>query len=204
MSTLPREHEVPRPLEFREREESLRILGFWFFLASDVILFACLFTVWAVYRGRTAGFFTPQQLFQLGPVLIETLLLLTSSFTCGLMTFFMRRDNARATRFWLLVTALLGMAFVGMEISEFAADGALGATWAHSAFLSSFFALVGTHGSHVTFGIIWALVLLVGITKRGFSPSSARKLYTFSLYWHFLDIVWIFIFTAVYLMGKLG
>lgn len=193
-----------RPLEFQSREASLRILGFWFFLASDVLLFACLFAVWTVYRDRTAGGPGPHQLFALGPVLVETLLLLTSSFTCGLMTHCMRHGRLRALLAWLLVTAALGIGFVSMEVAEFRGDAAAGATWHVSAFLSSFFALVGTHGAHVSFGILWALALAVQLARRGLGQATARKLYTFSLYWHFLDIVWIFIFTAVYLTGHAG
>lgn len=193
-----------RPLEFQSREDGLKIMGFWFFLASDVILFACLFTVWTVYRGRPAAGPTPRQLFQLGPVLVETLLLLTSSFTCGLMTYCMRHARTRALIGWLLVTAAMGIGFVSMEVAEFRGDAAIGATWHVSAFLSSFFALVGTHGGHVSFGILWALALAVQVARRGLDRVTARKLYTFSLYWHFLDIVWIFIFTAVYLTGKVG
>ncbi len=191
------------PLEFQDPRESLGILGFWFFLASDVVLFSCLFAVYAVYHGRVAAGPTPFQVFDLGPVLTETLLLLTSSFTCGLAIFMMRRGSTRGLSVWLLVTLLLGMAFVGMEVHEFAGDILRFGTWHKSAFLSSFFTLVGTHGGHVSFGVLWAAALVVRLWRQGLTPGTARRVYTFSLYWHFLDIIWIFIFTAVYLSGKI-
>lgn len=192
-----------RPLEFSDRHESLKILGFWFFLASDLVLFACLFAVYAVYQGRVAGGPTPAQLFRFPPVLVETLLLLTSSFTCGLATYSMRKNHRKGVVVSLLVTVALGVGFVGLEIAEFLSDALRGATWHHSAFLSAFFALVGTHGGHVSFGIIWAVVLVIQVMTRGLTSLTTRRLYTFSLYWHFLDIVWVFIFTSVYLSGTL-
>lgn len=191
------------PLEFQESHETLSILGFWLFLASDVVLFSCLFAVYAVYQGRVAAGPTPLQVFHLGPVLVETVLLLTSSFTCGLGIFMMRRGRTRQLIFWLAVTLLLGMFFVGFEIHEFAADVAAFGSWHQSAFLSAFFTLVGTHGGHVSFGILWAGGLIVQLLRYGLTPTTARKVYTFSLYWHFLDIIWVFIFTVVYLSGKI-
>lgn len=192
------------PLEFSNNHESLRILGFWFFLASDVVLFSCLFGVYMVYRTHTAGGPTPFQLFHYGPVIAETLLLLTSSFTMGLAIYQMRRGSQKGLMAWMAVTILLGIGFVSFEIREFAADIAAHATWHHSAFLSAFFTLVGTHGGHVSFGILWAIMLLIQLGIHGLTPVTTRKVYTFSLYWHFLDIVWVFIFTAVYLTGKIG
>ena len=192
-----------RPLEFRDRRDNLAILGFWFFLGSDVVLFACLFAVYAVFQGRVAAGPTLRQLVSLGPVLVETLALLSSSFTCGLAIAAMRRGRTGQLASWLLVTMLLGAGFVGMEIHEFATDVQLFGTWHQSGFLSAFFTLVGTHGGHVSFGVLWAAALLVLLWRRGLTPRVARRLYTFSLYWHFLDIVWVFIFTVVYLAGKI-
>ena len=191
------------PLEFSDEHESVGITGFWFFLASDVVLFASLFTVYVAYQSRVAAGPTPFQLITYGPVVVETLLLLTSSFTCGLATYQMRRNNRRGLILWLIVTILLGIGFVSTEITEFAGDLALGATWHHSAFLSAFYTLVGTHGGHVSFGILWAIALVLQLAFRGLNKKTARKFYTFSLYWHFLDIVWVFIFTVVYLSAKI-
>jgi heme/copper-type cytochrome/quinol oxidase subunit 3 len=173
------------------------------FLATDVMIFASLFAVYAVYRMRTAGGPTPAQVMDLTPALVETLVLLTSSFTIALAVWSMRRGNRTALLAWLMVTAFLGAAFVGTELQEFAADLARGAAWSRSASLSSFFVLVATHGAHVTFGLIWAVALLAQVARRGLRPFTCRKVYTLSLYWHFLDIVWVFIFTYVYLGARL-
>lgn len=199
--TLTGEQELP--LEFVNEEESIKITGFWMFLVTDMLVFASLFSVYAVYHTRIAQGPTPATLFHLTPVIWETVLLLTSSFTVGLSVFEMRRSRKGAALGWLVATMALGAGFVGLEISDFVSYVSQGATWHHSAFLSSFFVLVGTHGSHVTFGIMWALTLIFQIARRGFTEVTARKLYTFSLYWHFLDIVWVFIFTYVYLAGKI-
>jgi cytochrome aa3-600 menaquinol oxidase subunit 3 len=140
----------------------------------------------------------------LGPVFLETMLLLTSSFTVGIAIWSMRQGRLKALRLWLLATLILGAAFVTSEIHDFVTMVGQGLTWHQSAFLSAFYVLVGTHGGHVTFGIIWAVTLLLQLGRRGLTPVTARKVYTFSLYWHFLDIVWVFIFTFVYLGGKIG
>ncbi|PSR22644.1 MAG: cytochrome o ubiquinol oxidase subunit III [Sulfobacillus acidophilus] len=191
------------PLEFADEKESVNITGFWMFLVTDVLVFGSLFSTYAVMRHSYAMGPTADQLFKMGPVMLETLLLLTSSFTIGLGVFAMRKGQTRALMFWLLLTMLLGAGFVTTEIHDFVSFAAIGATWHTSAFLSAFDILVGTHGAHVTFGIFWALTLLLQLRKRGITARTARKIYTFSLYWHFLDIVWIFIFTFVYLNGKI-
>lgn len=191
------------PLEFADEKESIKITGFWMFLVTDVLIFGSLFSTYAVYHTAVAQGPTSQELFKMGPVLIETLLLLTSSFTIGLGIYAMRKHNVRATMTWLVITMLLGAGFVGTEVHDFVSFAAQHATWHTSAFLSAFDILVGTHGAHVSFGIFWALTLLFQLKKRGITAKTARKLYTFSLYWHFLDIVWIFIFTFVYLNGKI-
>lgn len=193
-----------RPLEFADHHGSLGILGFWLFLASDVVLFSCLFAVYAAYGGRTAGGPTPADLFHYGPALAETLLLLTSSFACGLCVYGLRRRSRGTVALWLAVTMVLGLGFVGLEVHEFASYVALGDTWHKSAWLSAFFGLVGTHGMHVSFGLLWAATLLIQVLRRGVDGANAQRLYIFSLYWHFLDIVWVFIFSAVYLAGRIG
>lgn len=194
-------HIKARPQEFLDNHESIRILGFWVFLSTDVLLFGSLFSVYAVYRSRVALGPTPAQIFTLGPVLAETLILLTSSFTCSLSLYMARINRLKGAVGWLVVTLLLGASFVTLEIQEFAGDVLHGHTWHQSAFLSGFFTLVGTHGSHVTFGIGWAIMLALQLAMKGLTATNRRKLYTFALYWHFLDIVWIFLFSVVYLAG---
>jgi cytochrome aa3-600 menaquinol oxidase subunit 3 len=192
------------PPELADEHESIKITGFWMFLVTDVLIFASLFSVYAVYRSGVAQGPSPFQVFSLGPVLLETVLLLTSSFTVGMAIWAMRTNRQKALVGWLVATLALGAGFVTSEVHDFVGMVSRGWTWHVSGFLSGFYVLVGTHGSHVTAGILWALVLLVQLARRGLTPSMRRKLYSFSLYWHFLDIVWVFIFTFVYLGAKLG
>lgn len=204
MSTATKVSQVENlPVEFADEEQSVHITGFWMFLVTDVLIFASLFASYVVYRPMVAQGPTPAQVFHLGPVILETFALLTSSFTIGLGIFAMRRRKVGLLVVWLMVTILLGLTFVGLELGDFRAAVASGAGWTDSAFLSAFFLLVATHGAHVSFGILWALGLLVQLWRRGLTAVTARKVYTFSLYWHFLDIVWVFIFTVVYLNGKI-
>jgi len=200
----PHEHHMDPtlPLEYATEEGDLRITGFWIFLAAEIVLFSCLFATYLVLHGRTAGGPTSKQLFDVPGFTIETVLLLTSSFTCGLATFAMRRKQNKVLIAWLIVTALLGLGFVGMEIKEFVSYVAMGATISKSAFLSGFFVLVGTHGAHVSVGILWMTVLMIQLATRGITTVTARKVFIVSLYWHFLDVVWVFLFTVVYLTGK--
>lgn len=176
-------------------------LGFWVYLMTDCVLFASLFAAYAVLRNNTAGGVGGSEIFDLPFVLVETLVLLTSSFTCGLALLSAYRRDKTGVFAWLGVTFLLGASFLGMELYEFTQLVQEGHSWRASAFLSAFFTLVGTHGLHITAGLLWMTVLLRQVYKRGFSPSNLRRLTMFSLFWHFLDIVWIFIFTIVYLMG---
>lgn len=192
------------PLELAEERESLKVTGIWMFLVTDVMVFASLFASYAVFEGNVAAGPTPGQLFHLGPVLVETLALLSSSFAMGLAVHEMRNGRVRAVAAWMLVTMILGALFVGLEVREFAAYAVAGDIWHRSAFLSGLQLLVGTHGAHVTFGIVWAATIVVQLLRRGLTSVTARKVYTFALYWHFLDIVWVFIFTVVYLAGKVG
>lgn len=184
-----------------EDGESLRIFGFWLFLATDLILFACLFATYLVLQTHTDGGPTARQLFDVPGYTAETFILLTSSFTGGLATYEVRNGNSRRLMIWLTITILLGLSFVGLELREFVTYAMHGATMQRSAFLSAFFTLVGTHGSHVSLGIIWMIGILVQIYRRGITPVTARKVYVVGLYWHFLDVVWVFIFTVVYLTG---
>ncbi|MBX4192024.1 cytochrome o ubiquinol oxidase subunit III [Candidatus Parcubacteria bacterium] len=174
--------------------------GFWVYLMSDCVLFAALFATYAVLQTQTFGGPGASELFDLNFVLTETLILLTSSFTVGLATIFSLEHKKRATLVALATTFILGLSFVGMEVFEFTHLIAEGSGPSANAFLSSFFVLVGTHGAHVTAGLIWMFVVMLHV-MRG---SVGNKLYTLSLFWHFLDIVWIFIFTFVYLFGALA
>ncbi len=189
------------PLEYQTEQNRLNILGFWIFLGAEIALFATLFAVYGVLSQRYAGGPTHQDIFMMKEVMIQTVLLLTSSFTCGLAIFEMRRGNVKGLITWLLITLGLGAGFLYMEISEFIHYVHEGATIQTSAFLSSLFVLLGTHGAHVTFGIFWAIMVIIQLVKRGLTPVTARKIFIIGLYWHFLDVVWIFIFTFVYLKG---
>jgi cytochrome aa3-600 menaquinol oxidase subunit III len=192
------------PLEYQTEQNRLNILGFWIFLGAEIVLFATLFATYGVLSERFAGGPTPHDLFELKDVMIETLLLLTSSFTCGIAIFEMRRNNRNGLLLWLAITLLLGIGFVFFEIKEFIHYVHLGANMQTSAFLSSFFVLLGTHGLHVSLGIGWATLIMIQLLKRGLTPVTARKTFIIGLYWHFLDVVWIFIFTFVYLAGMVS
>jgi len=175
--------------------------GFWLYLMTDLIIFGVLFAVYAVLKGSTFGGPSVGDLFSLNGALANTLILLTSSFTCGLATLAARNGKAGQTIAWLTATFALGAAFLTLELNEFSRFIAMGAGWQVSAFLSSFFTLVGTHGLHITVGLLWIAVAVAQIHFRGLTPGVISKLDRFALFWHFLDIVWIFIFTVVYLMG---
>ncbi|OGL32963.1 cytochrome o ubiquinol oxidase subunit III [Candidatus Saccharibacteria bacterium RIFCSPHIGHO2_12_FULL_42_8] len=182
-------------------EDSKTNLGFWIYLMTDCIVFASLFATYAVLQGSTFGGPGGKELFELPFVLTETLILLTSSFLCGLAVLAARKHDKGQTLTFLGITFLLGLAFVGMEINEFIHLIGEGNSWQQSAFLSAFFTLVGTHGLHITIGLIWATFLGLQIYIQGLKNITVKRLFLFSLFWHFLDIVWIFIFTIVYLMG---
>ncbi len=175
------------------------VFGFWIYLMSDCVLFAGLFAAYAVLHTATFGSPLPQELFSLPYVFVETLLLLTSSFTVGLAVLAAYAKKRNLTIAGLAITLLLGLAFLGMELNEFNTFLTEGHSWRESAFLSSFFALVGTHGFHVFLGSIWMLVCTAHVYLRGFTESTLTKLMCMSLFWHFLDIIWIFIFTFVFL-----
>jgi cytochrome o ubiquinol oxidase subunit 3 len=179
------------------------IFGFWVYLMTDCVLFASLFAVYAVLHNNTFGGPSGSQLFSLPFVLTETLILLTSSFTCGLGILAANRGSRDKVVAWFSVTFLLGVSFLAMELTEFSHLVHDGNSWTRSGFLSSFFTLVGTHGLHITIGLLWMLVLMLQVLRRGLTTSTVKRLTLLSLFWHFLDIIWIFIFTIVYLLGAL-
>jgi len=184
-----------------EELEQLKILGFWIFVVTDCILFGTLFATYAVMIHSYAGGPTPKELFELPGIVASTFILLTSSFTSGLAVLAMNKKKVNEMIGWLAVTGLLGLAFVGLEIHEFSNLAHEGATIATSGYWSAFFTLVGTHGLHVSIGLFWMVALIIQLKRRGITTVTHRKITNFSLYWHFLDIVWIFLFTVVYLMG---
>jgi cytochrome o ubiquinol oxidase subunit III len=184
-----------------EHHDDKVVFGFWIYLMTDLIMFAVLFATYAVFRGNTYDGPTTQELFNKQFVLVETFLLLTSSFTCGLGMLAMYKHKKNQVLFWFLITFLLGLSFLGMEFYEFNQLISEGHSWQKSAFLSAYFTLVGTHGLHITLGLLWLGILLTYTYLKGLTKSAMRKFTLLSLFWHFLDIVWIFIFTIVYLMG---
>lgn len=179
------------------------MLGFWIYLMSDALIFATLFATYGVVGTSYAGGPGPRELFELPLVAINTAILLTSSITYGFAMIAMQEGRLGGTRGWLALTGLLGAAFVGVELYEFSKLVHEGATPQTSAFLSAFFTLVATHGLHVTVGIIWVGVMLIQLTQRGLTPDNKRRVMCLSMFWHFLDVVWIGVFTFVYLLGSL-
>ena len=175
--------------------------GFWIFLLSDIIMFSALFAAYAVLSGNTAGGPTGAELFDLRNVFIETACLLFSSYACGLMALSAERRQQDRFYGFAVCTFVLGAAFLFIEVSEFARMIGEGAGPSRSAFLSAFFTLVGMHGAHVTSGLLWLVYLLAQVAAKGLRPRVLRRLLCFSLFWHALDIVWVGVFTLVYLMG---
>jgi cytochrome o ubiquinol oxidase subunit 3 len=175
--------------------------GFWIYLMTDLLMFAVLFATFAVLRNSTFGGITIKEIFNPPFVLTETLVLLTSSFTVGIGTLSVIRKQKNNALIFLGTTLLLGLIFLGMELSEFSKLISEGHDFTKSAFLSSFFTLVGTHGLHILIGSFWITVLLIQTIRHGLTNSNSRKIMLAGLFWHFLDIVWIFIFTFVYLIG---
>lgn len=182
---------------------SKNVFGFWIYIMTDCILFASLFAVYAVLHTHAFGGPHAKELFSLSFVLTETLLLLTSSFTFGLAMVARNGKSPAGVISWMSVTFVLGFCFIAMELYEFHNLYLEGHTWAKSAFLSSYFTLVATHGLHVSIGLIWMLVVIFQIKIHGMTPVTKTKLTCLGLFWHFLDIVWIFIFSIVYLMGAI-
>jgi cytochrome o ubiquinol oxidase subunit 3 len=179
------------------------MLGFWIYLMSDCLIFAVLFATYGVLGRNYAAGPSGADLFDLRLVAVNTAMLLFSSITYGFAMLAMDKGRQATMQRWLVVTGLFGLAFIGIELYEFAHLIHEGAVPQRSAFLSSFFTLVGTHGLHVTFGMIWLITLMVQVKKHGLNPENRRRLMCLSMFWHFLDVIWIGVFTFVYLMGVL-
>lgn len=184
-----------------EQATSRTLLGFWVYLMTDCILFGTLFATFIVLRNSTYGGPSGKELFNLPSVLAETLLLLASSFTSGVAMPDALGTSKKKVIFWFGITFLLGLGFLTLELIEFREFAMEGNSWARSAFLSSFFTLVGTHGLHISIGLFFMLFLMFQVHFIGLTPAVLKRLTCLRLFWHFLDVVWIFIFTIVYLMG---
>ncbi len=197
--TLTKDHASPH--ETHHEQDARAIFGFWIYIMSDCLLFATLFAAYAVLHSNTFGGPPARELFSLPFVLTETFILLTSSFTYGLAMLAAHHNNKQQVIGFLALTFVLGASFIGMELTEFTKLITEGNSFARSGFLSSFFTLVGTHGLHVTVGLLWMGSLIAQISLRGLNTMTFRKLSCLGLFWHFLDIVWIFIFTIIYLMS---
>ena len=191
-------------LEEDHHPEGSTMLGFWIYLMSDCLIFAVLFATHGVLGRNYAAGPSPADLFDLPLVAINTAMLLFSSITYGFAMLQMERNAKMETIFWLGVTAVFGLAFLGLELYEFYHLIQEGAGPTRSAFLSSFFTLVGTHGLHVTFGIIWIVTMMVQVKMHGLIPENRRRLMCLSMFWHFLDVIWIGVFSFVYLIGVIG
>lgn len=186
-----------------ETDHSKTIVGFWIYLMTDCVLFASLFATYAVLRNNTNGGPGGSELFDLPFVLVETIILLVSSFVCGLVLLAAQRRNRTQVIASLTVVFLLGLSFIALELTEFRHLVAEGNSWRRSGFLSAFFTLVGTHGLHITVGLLWMIVMVAQIARKGLIDPVLRRLSLFAMFWHFLDVVWIFIFSLVYLVGAL-
>jgi cytochrome o ubiquinol oxidase subunit 3 len=189
--------------EDHHAEGGSTMLGFWLYLMSDCLIFAVLFATYGVLGRHYAAGPAPKDIFELPLVATNTAMLLFSSITYGFAMLAMERGKVGQTQTWLAITALFGLAFISIELHEFATLIAEGATPQRSGFLSSFFTLVGTHGLHVSCGLIWLATLMAQVWRHGLIPANRRRLQCLSLFWHFLDVIWIGVFTFVYLMGML-
>jgi len=183
--------------------DDVKIFGFWIYLMTDLVIFAVLLAAFIVLRTSTFGGPTGHELFRMPFALAETLILLSSSFTCSLATYSVFQKRTNLVIFWFVVTFLLGCAFLYLELTEFSTFVLRGASWRRSGFLSSFFALVGTHGFHISIGLMWMLVTIFSLWYQKLSEAAISRIFRLALFWHFLDIVWIFIFTTVYGMEHL-
>lgn len=193
-----------KPLYSIGEESSNRILGFWLFLGAEIALFGTLFAVYFTLANNTGSGPTQKEIFEMSGVMIETFALLTSSFTIGLVVNAIKLNHKKAFMTFLVVTLALGALFLSVEIFEFFTYVHEGATLQTSGALSSLFVLLGTHGAHVTFGMFWGIAILIQTYREGISETIANKTFIYSLYWHFLDVVWIFIFSFVYVKGLIG
>lgn len=195
---------LPDEPEKATLEGKNKILGFWLFLGGETVLFGSLFATFIALRDQANGGPTSQQLFDMPLVAAATLLLLTSSMTSVMATLALHKKNLKMIQVWLTITVLLGLGFLALEIYEFVHYVHEGHKISTSAFGSAFYTLVGFHGGHVAFGILWITLLQLSAVKKGLTVVTAPKFYLACLYWHFIDVVWVFIFTVVYLMGMIG
>lgn len=191
---------MPHSVAHHHNTDSMDIFGFWIYILTDCILFATLFATFAVLHHNVAAGPRLKELIDLPYVFVETMVLLASSFTYGMSILALYKNSRINVISWLALTSLLGLVFIGMEVNEFVNLVHEGHSWHTSAALSSFFTLVGTHGCHVALGILWMLVMLVQISVFNINDTIRRRLAYLGLFWAFLDIVWIFVFTIVYLM----
>ncbi|KZE44615.1 cytochrome B oxidoreductase [Brevibacillus parabrevis] len=195
---------LPDEPEKATLEGKNKILGFWLFLGGETVLFGSLFATFIALRDQANGGPTSQELFDMPLVAAATLLLLTSSMTSVMATLALHKKNLKMIQVWLTITVLLGLGFLALEIYEFVHYVHEGHKISTSAFGSAFYTLVGFHGGHVAFGILWIILLQLSAVKKGLTVVTAPKFYLACLYWHFIDVVWVFIFTVVYLMGMIG
>lgn len=198
------EGHLPHEPEKATLEGRNKILGFWLFLGAETVLFGTLFSAYLALRHSVLDGPHPAELFQLPMVFAATMILLTSSLTSVFAVQALHQHKVKAMINWLIVTIVLGLGFLGLEIFEFYEYVHEGHGFTTSAFSSSFYTLVGFHGAHVAFGVLWIGLLIGQIFKKGLTVVTAPKIYVSAIYWHFIDVVWVFIFTVVYLMGKVG
>ncbi|WP_273852167.1 cytochrome c oxidase subunit 3 [Guptibacillus spartinae] len=184
------------------QQAQMNILAFWFLIGAEVVVFGCLFGIYLAVKSFTGDGPGPEELFKLNEIMVSTVILLSSSFTCALAIYFLNLTKKAWTLLFFLITIVLGLGFIGLEIREFTLYVGEGASISTSAFLGAFYMLLGTHGVHVLFGVTWIALLLVQLWLRGINQETAPKLFIASLYWHFIDVVWVMIFTVVYLIGK--
>jgi cytochrome c oxidase subunit III len=197
--------QLPHEPEKATLEGRNKVLGFWLFLGGETILFGTLFAAFLALRNQVGdGNPTSQELFDLALVGVATFILLTSSLTSVFAIQAMHKNQVKSMLIWLAITVLLGFSFLGLEIYEFIHYVHAGHGFTTSAFSSSFYTLVGFHGAHVAFGVAWITILIFQVLKKGLTVVTAPKVYVAGMYWHFIDVVWVFIFTVVYLMGKVG
>lgn len=196
------EETLPHEPERATLEGRNKVTGFWLFLGGETVLFGTLFAAYLTLRGQLNGGPPANELFDFLLVAIATALLLTSSLTSVFALQAMHANKVKSLIMWLVITFLLGAGFLGLEIYEFAHYVHMGHGFTTSAFSTSFYVLVGFHGAHVAFGLLWLLSVLYQLKFRGLNTITAPKVYLFGMYWHFIDVVWVFIFTVVYLMGK--
>lgn len=203
MSTLAASMQSDDAHEHHEHHENNTVFGFWLYLMTDCLLFASFFATYAVLFMNTAGGVSGKDIFELNFVALETAALLVSSITFGFAMLGAQKQNRKAALSWLAVTWVLGASFIGMEVYEFHHLIIHGHGPQTSAFLTAFFSLVGLHGLHVTAGLVWMTIMFIEVSRRGLPEQTVTRLSCLSLFWHFLDIVWICVFTVVYLMGAM-